>query len=108
MSLAIQGLGTALPAHRISQERAAAVARRLCGRGADQGDALQKLYRQSGIDARHFAIDAAVVQDILDGTRLSESVFLPCEDGQGPTTGKRMQYYAERALPLALQAARQA
>src|SRR5437870_4812951 len=97
MSLAIQGLGTALPAHRITQERAAAVARRLRCRAAEQGDALEKLYRQSGIDTRHFAVDAAVVQDILDGTRLSESVFLPSGDGQGPTTEQRMRYYADRA-----------
>src|SRR4029077_5970833 len=71
---------------------------------------LGTLYRQSGIDTRHFAIDAQVAQDILDGTRHCESIFLPSDEhgGQGPTTGQRMRYYAERALPLTLSAARQA
>jgi predicted naringenin-chalcone synthase len=71
---------------------------------------LTRLYRQSGIDTRHFAIDAAVAQDILDGTRHSASMFLPSPEngGRGPTTAERMQHYAEQALPLTLRAARQA
>ncbi len=110
MSLVIHGLGTALPAHVISQARAAEVASKLCCRTPAQATALQTLYRQSGIAQRHFAIDAEVAQDVLDGTRHSESIFLPADenDHAGPTTGQRMRYFAERALPLTLHAARQA
>ncbi len=110
MSLSIRGIGTALPEHTISQERAAAVASKLCCRTPEHTAALQALYRQSGIATRHFAIDAEVAQDVLDGTRHSASIFLPADenDDRGPTTGQRMRYFGERALPLTLRAARQA
>lgn len=50
-----------------------------------------------------------MAQDILDGTRHSESVFLPsAEHGPGPTTAARMRYYSVRVVPLTLRAARQA
>jgi predicted naringenin-chalcone synthase len=52
-------------------------------------------------------IAGGVVQDILNGTRYTESPFIPtaANDGVGPTTCERMRVYAEFAGPLALRAA---
>jgi predicted naringenin-chalcone synthase len=68
------------------------------------------VYANSGNNRRHLVIAGAVVQDILNGTRHTESVFIPTKanDGVGPTTGERMRVYAEFAGPLALRAATQA
>src|SRR5260370_29282717 len=66
----------------------------------------------TGIATRHLTVPRAVVDDILNGTRHSRSVFLPGgpEGGRdaGPTTGQRMRVYAADAGPLSLRAARQA
>lgn len=108
MSLAIIGLGTALPAHAISQSRAADVARVLCCRTEEQAKLIPKLYEHACIDTRHFVIADDVMCDILNGTNRSQSVFVPNGDEDGPTTGQRMRCYVEEAGPLALSAARRA
>lgn len=97
------GLGTALPDHVVPQPRAGEVARRLCCRTDEQAEVLPGLYRQSGIETRHLAIGAEVMDDILAGTKHSQSPFLPTgrEDDWGPTTAARMQFYRREALPLA-------
>src|SRR5947209_6097995 len=109
MSMAIAGLGTAVPAARITQAEALVVARTLCCRTDEQATWLPGLYTQSGIDTRHFAFDAAVMRDLLDGTRHSGSPFLPSgvPGDRGPTAGTRMRHYSEQAGPLAVRAARQ-
>ncbi len=107
MSLAIVGLGTALPATKITQDEAMRIARILYGPSFER---ISPMYRQTGIDCRHIALDRGVVRDLLDGSCHSQSVFLPeisSKEG-GPTTGQRMTIYAQAAAPLALQAARHA
>jgi predicted naringenin-chalcone synthase len=71
---------------------------------------LPALYRQTGIAKRHFAFDGELVQDVLEGTRASGSMFLPrpAENDLGPTTAQRMEHYMREAGPLALRASRQA
>jgi predicted naringenin-chalcone synthase len=110
MSLAILGLGTALPANAITQDRACEVARRLCCHTEDQSEVLPGLYRQSGIERRHLAVAADATDDIVAGTRHSQSIFLPSgqEEDFGPSTAARMEFYRREALTLALSAARQA
>jgi predicted naringenin-chalcone synthase len=53
-----------------------------------------------------------VVRDVIEGTRHTNSPYLPTGEqgnpGPGPTTAVRMQTYCEHALPLALRAARNA
>lgn len=107
MTLAILGLGTALPPTAVTSAEAMQVARAVCCRTDEQASWLPALYQGSGIVSRHLAFDAQVVRDILDGTRHSGSVFLP-KGGldRGPTCGQRMQHYAEQAGPLAERAAR--
>lgn len=110
MSLAILGLATALPTHAISQDRASAVAQAICRATDDRAAILSSLYRQSGIQQRHLVVGADVAEDVLNGTRLSGSIFLPSggEQDLGPSTGLRMEYYAAQAAPLAINAARAA
>lgn len=110
MSLAILAVGTALPPTRLTQAEAMAVARALCCRTPEQASWLPGLYQGSGIVHRHLAFDRALIQDILDGTRHSQSPFLPGDgdaDG-GPTSGQRMRHYREVAPALAWTAARAA
>ncbi|HLJ98109.1 MAG TPA: type III polyketide synthase [Gemmataceae bacterium] len=110
MSLALLGIGTALPATAITQAEAVRIAEAICCRTEEQADLLPALYRQSGIRSRHLAFSQEIMADVLHGTRHSGSVFLPQdhEDAPGPTTSQRMQHYAEEAGPLAVEAARRA
>lgn len=107
MSFAILGTGTALPARRLSQAEAVEAARVVCARTARQAELLPVFYRLTGIETRHLVLDPQVVRDVLDGTRLSGSEFLPggADDDRGPTTGQRMRHYAREAGPLAVAAA---
>lgn len=105
MSLAIVGLGTALPPHAMRQSRAAEVARVLFGRTDEQAATIPKLYAHAQIDTRHLVIGDDVMTDILNGTNYSQSVFVPNGAEDGPTTGERMRCYVEKATPLALEAA---
>src|SRR5712692_7167587 len=110
MSLAILGLGTALPTTQVTQAEGVKVAERICCRNQDQAAHLPGLYRQTGIATRHLAFGRDVVCDMLQGTRYSGSVFLPREEenDRGPTTGQRMEHYIREAGPLALRAAQKA
>jgi predicted naringenin-chalcone synthase len=109
MSLAIVGLGTALPPTSVSAAESVQVARKICRPRPDEADHLPNLYRQSGISRRHLAFAPEIVSDILEGTEYSGSVFLPSGDRElGPTTAERMAHYDREAGPLALRAAREA
>jgi prepilin-type processing-associated H-X9-DG protein len=110
MSFAILGMGTAVPPTAMSQAEACRVARALCCRTTEQETWLPLVYDHSGIRNRHSTLGLDVVQDVLQGTRSSGSVFLPTgkDDDRGPTTAQRLRHYAEHATPLALQAGRRA
>jgi predicted naringenin-chalcone synthase len=110
MTFAILGLGTALPATAIDQEKALGIARSLCCRTAEQATWLPTMYGHTGIATRYHVYSPELIRDVLEGTRASGSVFLPTgqPDDRGPTTAQRMQHYAELAPPLAVQASRKA
>jgi predicted naringenin-chalcone synthase len=103
------GLGTALPPNRFTQDQGARIAQVLC-LDPRQAPLIPTLYRQTGIDGRNLVLDEALVRDVLDGTRHSESAFLPKEHGpdSGPTTRERMEAYGALAPPLALESSRRA
>ena len=97
MSLSILGLGTALPAHTVSQSLASEVAQKLAG--SDEGS-FSALYRKSGVVTRHMVLPPEVVMDwLFSGSG---------GDALGPTTGERMRLYLEHATGLALPAAERA
>jgi predicted naringenin-chalcone synthase len=110
VSLAILGLGTALPATLIDQDDALRIAKSLCCRTAEQVTWLPTMYGHTAIERRHLVLGQDVVRDVIDGTRHSGSPFLPtgAADDCGPTTAERMEHYVASAGPLALRAVRQA
>jgi predicted naringenin-chalcone synthase len=107
MTLALIGLGTAVPDLAIPQPDAKAIAVALCCRTPEQATWVPAMYDGSGITTRYMAFPDAVLRDVLDGTYYTGSPFLPTgePDDQGPTTGERMRHYAETAPPLAVTAA---
>ncbi len=110
MTLAILGIGTALPDAVIDKHDALLLARSLCDGTEEQETWLQAIYDGSGISTRRFCLGEQVVRDVIDGTNYSNSVFIPKKipGDRGPTTGERMQLYAQLAPPLALSASRAA
>jgi predicted naringenin-chalcone synthase len=84
------------------------IARALCCRTAEHQTWLPAMYDGTGIVSRHLGLGDDVVRDVIDGTRHSNSIFLPSglPDDQGPTTGQRMAHYAGHAPPLAITASR--
>lgn len=109
MTLAILGMGTALPPYRFDRDTAVKVAQILC-LDPQKAPLMRVLYRQTGIDSRQLVHGEEVVRDVIEGTRQSQSVFLPSGrvDDRGPTTSQRLGQYAEQAPRLAIQACRQA
>jgi len=107
MTLAILGIGTALPPAVISQPDALRIARALAHPTDEQATWLPTIYKGAGVAARHTALGNAVMRDMLDGSTHTGSPYLPtgAPNYRGPTTVQRMQHYAELAPPLAVQAA---
>jgi predicted naringenin-chalcone synthase len=108
MSLAIRGLGTALPSTRLLQGEAAEAAKVFCAENDDQRQLLHVLYRQTEIETRHVVFQADKVRTVVKGGE-ADSAFVPHGKGdRGPTTAQRMERYQKEALPLAMEASRKA
>jgi len=105
MSLAILGIGTSEPAYSIAQHDAAELASTFCLTTPEQAQTLQALYRRTRIERR-----GSVLLEQPEGTSPRQTFMAPAisEEDEGPTTGARMERFAEEAPPLALAAARQA
>src|SRR5205823_11063256 len=86
------------------------IARTVCCRSVEHSTWLPVMYSNTGIEKRHTFLDQEVVQDLINGTRHTNSIFLPKDDvnDQGPTTAQRMEVFRTKAPVLALQAAREA
>lgn len=108
MNLAIVRVGTAVPETVIDQAQALAVARALACPTQEQDTWLPGMYAGTLIERRNLVFEPQLVRDVLEGTTLSGSVFLPKFDptDRGPTTAQRMQHYRELAPPLAMRASR--
>jgi predicted naringenin-chalcone synthase len=97
--LAILGLGTALPAHAMSQDEAFELARRITCRTAEQESLVKVLYRRAGVSQRQTVVPHRLALE-----------WLPPEDppqteARGPTTAERMMVYGREAPLLAEKAA---
>ncbi len=110
MSLAILGIGTAVPPANYDQREALCIAQALSCKTEEQTTWLPNMYGHTGIDKRHICLGRAVLDDVVNGTTHSKSVYLPkmTDDDRGPTTRERMQSYVEQAPLLALAAAAKA
>jgi len=108
MSLAIRGLGTALPANRLPQMELAEAAKQFCAEDDEQRQMLGSLYRHTEIEARHVVFQAEKVRTVMKGGQ-TESVFVPHgRNDRGPSTAQRMERYCREAVPLATEACRKA
>jgi alpha-pyrone synthase len=110
MSLDILGIGTAVPSTSFTQDQAMQFFQLLTGASPEQGKVLQRVFTQTGIRKRHLTFGPDVLEDVIHGTRQSQSPFLwrDLVNSMGPTTKERMEHYALHAGPLALEAAEQA
>ena len=110
MSLAILGQGGAVPETVIDQRDASGIATALCCRTPEHRTWLPVMYEQTGIRTRRVQYNPVLIRDLIDGTRHGESIFFPTgePDDAGPTTAQRVAIYAQKAGPLAVQAARKA
>jgi alpha-pyrone synthase len=109
MSFAILGHGEATPETVVDQKTASGIAAALCCRTPEHRTWLPLMYEHSGVRTRHNQYEPALVRDLIEGTRTSQSIFLPDgDDDSGPTTAERNAIYAEKAPQLAIDAARAA
>jgi prepilin-type processing-associated H-X9-DG protein len=108
MSLAIRGLGTAVPGNRLPQMELAEAAKQFCAENEEQRQMLGRLYRHTEIENRHVVFQAEKVRTVMNGGT-ADSVFYPQDRAdRGPGTAQRMERYASEALPLAVESSRKA
>ena len=106
MSLRVLGIGTAVPAHRISQQAAAILAQRVICRTDKQARVLAALYERAGVSDRYTVLPPQIAVNWITPTDGEENQAQePC---LGPTTAERMRFFEEHAPPLAHRAAQRA
>lgn len=106
MSLSIEGIGTALPEHCLTQDEVVELHTTFCRIEDRKARMLRALYRRSGIDTRH-----SVVVVGSEGPLEERQTFYPPardDEDRGPTTVRRMEAYERHAPALAAAAARRA
>jgi predicted naringenin-chalcone synthase len=110
MPLAILGLGTAVPPTSFSQAEGLGVAIGTSPPKSGQETFLPGIYRSSGINTRHVCLDRQVVDDLIQGTKVSGSCFLPTgkPEERGPSTQERMAIYHQEAPKIAIRSASEA
>ncbi|MFO0891817.1 MAG: type III polyketide synthase [Isosphaeraceae bacterium] len=102
MTPVVLGIGTAVPPLRIDRSQSVHAARTLCAENDEQGQLLEALYRQSGVEARHVVYSLEEFRRVVYDEGDMDSVFLSRGKGDpGPTTARRMEYYEREAIPLA-------
>ncbi|PAY20787.1 chalcone synthase [Rhodopirellula sp. SM50] len=134
MSMIIDGLGTATPAHGISQSSAAEIAQTLCCDNAKQARLLSVLYQRSGVRYRHsVALESseprfdsiasqngdfgagelrvpAATEHATTTQPVRQTFFAPASSPEdcGPTTAQRMELYERHAGRLGSESVLQA
>ncbi len=108
MSLAILGMGTAVPPERYTLDESIAAARAMAAADEDRTAILHELYEQTEIRTRHMALDRGHYDDIIGASDLQTGYRPKGPDDRGPSTAERMADYRREALPLALLATRRA
>jgi len=106
MEVVVAGIGTAVPEFQCEQDEAGQVAAHFCSASTEQAQVLNVLYRMSGVNTR-----GSVVFDRSDGPLTERQEFFPpcsTETPFGPTTEQRLDLFAEKSGPLALDASREA
>ena len=102
-------IGTAVPPYVMTQQEAAKLAADVGGMDDKQRRTVAALYRKAGVETRHTFLpcDTArqiYLESLTDGGKNGDTVVTTT----GPTTKKRMQWYAELASPLAAESSHNA
>lgn len=106
MGVTISGIGTAVPSHQCDQDEAGQVAAQYCSASPEQAHMLNILYRMSGVNTR-----GSVVLERPEGELVARQEFFPpltADRPYGPTTEERLNVFAEKAGPLAIEASTRA
>src|SRR5438105_2546009 len=105
MSLAILGLGTALPPHSIQQTDAATIVEAFNATSDKERRFVHDVYLNAGVARRH----SAVLTSSSGPLEQRQTFFQPprSADDCGPSTAERMRVYQEHAPALAATAAAQ-
>lgn len=101
-NIAIQGIGTALPPHRLDQEDVAARLSDALGGQGDSARWARRIFKQSGVERRY-----TCEPNLLEAAGLCRYAVNGNPDGV-PTTAERMLVYERESVPLARQAAERA
>lgn len=106
MTYVIEGIGTALPEHRLTQQDAVELHATFCKMDERQSRTLRALYRRSGIAGRH----SALLTGSEGPLESRQTFYAPAVDecDRGPGTAERMAMYERLAPGLATTAARRA
>ncbi|MEZ6065905.1 MAG: 3-oxoacyl-[acyl-carrier-protein] synthase III C-terminal domain-containing protein [Planctomycetaceae bacterium] len=101
MSAVLEGLGTALPVHQMSQEDALAMTIDIVCGDRRQDRLASMLFKRSGVANRHTCVPHPIAYEWV-GEELRRG------KSRGPSTGERMRMYADRAPELAAESCRRA
>lgn len=99
MTLRIERIGTALPAHAIPQATSAAWSQAVSGRNSGRERLIPAVFKSTRIQRRYSVL--------LQGNPLRQEFFPPARDAgdRGPTTAARMARFDAEVRPLARRAA---
>jgi predicted naringenin-chalcone synthase len=109
MSVSILGIGTTVPRNFVDQTNAVHMVLNLINRDVKEGWHLEEIYLNAGISKRH-----SVLLEGPGGYSTVQSFFpkldpsLDLNGRHGPGTDQRMDRYYQEAVPLAVDACRQA
>lgn len=108
-AMRLLGIGTALPEHRATQAQFSAATEARCATDADQRQKVQRIFAGTRVQNRG-SVMLTNGESAHPDDRLAEAYPLahPATDARGPTVAQRMDWYEQRALPLAEAAARAA
>ncbi|MEK6249010.1 MAG: hypothetical protein N2C12_12580, partial [Planctomycetales bacterium] len=90
MAATIMGLGTAVPAHTMSEEQAREMAAEICCDNQRDARRLGVMYRKSGVKKRHTVVPYKTAFTWLPGDTSGGT-----EPPTGPSTAERMKLYSE-------------
>ncbi len=102
MTPTILGIGTQVPEHQMSQPDALRMTQEICCDNERERRLASILFRRSGVENRHTVVPHPIAYEWAR-TQTADGTIV-----RGPSTGERMQMYAEFAPPLGAAAARRA
>jgi len=101
----IQGIGTAVPEHTMSQGEATQLAHEVICRDDQQRRLLSVLYRKAGVENRFTALPHRTALQWLPPPGEDGITVVEAPPISGPTTAERMEFYASCAPAIAVSSA---